>query len=122
MEPRAPGAAPSMMSFMSEPAFPAECIDDGELAGAVDRVQAEQAAAARRQQALDLALGELVGRQAQHAAERDARAVERRVYLRGPVQRAVPPEERARRPRAAHVRLHRVPAMRLPAAAGHAER
>src|SRR4051812_40012791 len=90
----------------------AEGIDAGQLAGAVDGVQAEDSRGAVGQDALDLPLAVFVRCQAQHAVDRKAGAVSRHADLRRPVERAVAHEERTGRPRAARVGFHRVARVR----------
>src|SRR5436190_21201257 len=66
----------------------AESVNHDQRAGAVDGVQAEQPGPGRRQQPLDGALDELLGREPHDAAEAQPGAVARSADLRRPVQRA----------------------------------
>src|SRR5438105_938864 len=95
-----------------------ERIGDGQVAVAVDRVHAEdRAGILRRRARLDAAilfLGVLVGREPCHAMQRDARAVDRRADLPGPIQAVAVPEEAPGGTGAAHIRLDRVAAVRGP--------
>src|SRR5689334_24090232 len=92
-----------------------ERIGDGEVAGAIEGVDAERARLARHD-AVVLFLLVLVHVEARHAVHGDARAVERRADLPRAEEAVAVPEEAARGARAAHVALHRVLRMRLPLA------
>src|SRR5712671_4794046 len=104
----------SVMPRASQAPPARERVDHGEVAGAVYGMDAEQAVLARRQDALDLPLRVVLQRQAQHAVDRQARAVERGADLRRPAQGAVLPVELACGAGAARIGLHRVAPVRLP--------
>src|SRR5262245_34538103 len=80
MLPRVSDAAPSMTRRgdglrMSDPSLSVEGVDDRQVAGSIDGMQAEQSGAAGGNDALRFALGEALGREAQHAVDRQAGAV-----------------------------------------------
>src|SRR5712664_2212767 len=85
----------SVMPRASQAPPPRERVDHGKVAGAVYGMDAEEAVLARRQDALDLALRVVLQREAQHAVDGQARAIQRGADLRRPAQGAVAPVELA---------------------------
>src|SRR5947208_11938344 len=91
-----------------------EHVGDAQVAGAIDRVQADEVRARGRKDAALLDLGVLARREPGHALQAHARAVDRRADLRRAIERAALGEKISRGPRAANVGLHGVARMRRP--------
>src|SRR5688500_10535051 len=113
--PRLPPSFPASPFSLSslKPGPASERVGHGEGAGAVERVDAQGARVGGHDAAF-LLLGVFVGAQPGHAMQRDAGAVERRADLARAVEAVAAAEEAPGGAAAAHVALHRVPAVRLP--------